>query len=244
MIEIDSRIISPEALLQRVKNSAQMKNIDKEFFSGQMPATGATVPGTVDISRIRAEMDIAYHNLNAMNETWEIHETPITSHRPVIGKLIVFGKKVFRKLTRWLFKSYYEQQTWFNGAATRTISDMIRVQELLIQGVEQGMSAETQTRAAANASRIREEMVVMYRNLQTMNATWVIEEKPIVSHRRIIGKPIVFCKRVFRKLTRWLFRTYYDQQTWFNGAATRTISDLIRVQELLISAYTESEKKG
>lgn len=241
MIEVDSRIISPDALLDRVKMSVKMKNIPEEFFGNGGTVYGDSSEATLE--KIRGEMSLVYYNLQTMNTTWEIHEVPITSHRPVIGRFIVFGKRVFRKLTRWLFRTYYEQQTRFNGAATRTISDMIRVQELLISNLEQGLSEEAIRNASANKTRMQEEMVQMYHNLQTMNAASIIHEVPITSHRLVIGKLIVFGKKVFRKLTRWLFRTYYEQQTWFNGAATRTISDMIRVQELLICAYTEKEKK-
>ena len=238
MIEIDSRIISPDALLDRVKVSVRMKNIPQDFF-GNDTATVCDSDAFV-LDRIRSEMDSVYHNLQTMNVTWEIHEIPIISNRPVIGKLVVFGKRAFRKLTRWLFRTYYEQQTYFNGAATRTISDMIRIQELLISNIEQGNMDAVSRNLTANRSRIQAEMVQLYQNLQTMNATWEIREVPIVSNRPVIGKVIVFGKKAFRKLTRWLFRTYYEQQTYFNGAATRTISDMIRVQELLISAYTEN----
>ena len=241
MIEIDSSIINPTALLDRVKASVRMKNIPGDFFS-EGSAEGVA-SGACFAEKIRGEMQLVYYNLQTMNETWEIRELPIVSDRPVIGKLIVFGKKVFRKLTRWLFRSYYDQQIWFNGAVTRTVSDLIRVQEMLLNDVEQGISEDMAQIVVTNQSRIQQEMVQVHHNLQTMNAAWIIRETEIISNRPVVGKLIVFCKKVFRKLTRWMFRGYYDQQTNFNGAATRTISDMIRVQELLIGAYTQEGRK-
>lgn len=134
MIEIDSKIIDGEALFERVKLSAKMKNIPEEFYIKDEQDSQVEA---VTANRIREEMLIVYQNLQMMNATWIIGEKPIVSNRPVIGPVIVFCKKAFRKLTRWLFRTYYEQQTDFNGAATRTISDMIRVQELLIKAYEE-----------------------------------------------------------------------------------------------------------
>lgn len=140
MIEIDSSIISAEVLYDRVKTSAKMKSIPKEFYGD----TAYDKAEAVGVNRMKEEMLSVYQNLQMMNASWVIGEKPIMSNRPVIGKAIVFCKKVFRKLTRWLFRTYYDQQTVFNGAVTRTISDMIKVQEMLIQLYEQNERKEEQ----------------------------------------------------------------------------------------------------
>lgn len=132
MIEIDSDIIDADLLFERVKLTAASKNIPDEFYNSTA-VSRVPVEGFLQIHR---EMLNVYQNLQMMNATWIIMEGELHSSCPVIGKLIVLGKRIFRKLTRWLFQSYYQQQTDFNGAVTRTISDMIRVQELLIQSCE------------------------------------------------------------------------------------------------------------
>ena len=129
MIEIDSKIIDADVLYERIKTTAKMKQISQEFYGEKVEETF----NEIDLDKVRKEMVEVYQNLQMMNATWVIGERPLKSTRPVIGGLIVFCKRVYRKLTRWLFQTYYQQQTEFNGAATRTISDMIRVQELLIQ---------------------------------------------------------------------------------------------------------------
>lgn len=134
-IEIDSSIVASEQLLERIKNSAMEKNIPAQYYS-ESAKNGGESEG-FSIEQIKSDMAMAYQNLQMMNVTWEIHEMPIISNRPVLGKVIMFLKKAFRKCTRWLFQTYYEQQTRYNGAATRTISDMIRVQQNMIILLEQ-----------------------------------------------------------------------------------------------------------
>ena len=47
-----------------------------------------------------------------------------------------------------------------------------------------------------------------------------------------------------RKLLRWLFIPFYQQQSEFNGAVTKTLSDMIKIQEILIREYEERLMKG
>ena len=71
-------------------------------------------------------------NLQKLRESYAIVERPIASNRPVIGGLIVLIKKIYRKMTRWIFASYYQQQTQINETIMQTLSGMIELQELMI----------------------------------------------------------------------------------------------------------------
>lgn len=139
MIEIDSKIIDAGILYERVKTSVKMKDIPREFYGD---AHKSDTDDTVSAKRIHEEMIALYQNLQMMNATCIIGEKPLASNRPVIGKIIVLSKKVFRKLTRWLFRTYYEQQTNFNEATTKTVSEMIRLQEMLIRLCEENERRE------------------------------------------------------------------------------------------------------
>lgn len=46
----------------------------------------------------------------------------LRSHRKFIGKFIIFGKKVVRKLLRWYIEPIVEQQNRFNGSITASIN--------------------------------------------------------------------------------------------------------------------------
>ena len=123
MIEIDPGIIDSEELLRRVKTSVIRKKIPEKFF-------GFEAEERLDYSdQILA--DIAA-NLQKLKESYAIVERPIASNRPVIGGLIVLIKKVYRKKTRWIFASYYQQQTQINETIMQTLSGMIELQELMI----------------------------------------------------------------------------------------------------------------
>lgn len=59
------------------------------------------------------------------NENWLINpEKIITSHRKIIGKFIVFGKKIVRKFLRWYINPIVDEQNNFNGSVTRCINEI------------------------------------------------------------------------------------------------------------------------
>lgn len=132
MFEIDSKIVDADSLLQRVANIAKSRQIAEEFYVSEKNDAGAC-----NYYEVRDMMQKIYENLQVMNVTWPICEKPLRSNHRVIGGVIVFCKKIVRKLTRWLFQPYYQQQTEFNSAVTKTVSDMIKVQEMLITLGEQ-----------------------------------------------------------------------------------------------------------
>lgn len=127
MLEINSRIVDADSLFQRVVNTAKSRQIADEFYGGELKS-----PYKNNYCEMRDMMQSVYDNLQVMNTTWPICEKPLRSNHRVIGGAIVFCKKIVRKLTRWLYQPYFQQQTDFNSAVTKTVSDMIKVQEMLI----------------------------------------------------------------------------------------------------------------
>lgn len=79
---------------------------------------------------VKTERDIIEDQLQKLqleveknNLKWNIvTEWLITSHRKTIGRFIVFGKKVVRKLLRWYINPPFDQQREFNGSVTRSIN--------------------------------------------------------------------------------------------------------------------------
>jgi hypothetical protein len=127
MFEINPKIADADSLFQRVVNTAKSRQIADEFYDGELKS-----PYISNYCEIRDIMQNVYDNLQVMNTTWPICEKPLRSNHRVIGGAIVFCKRVVRKLTRWLYQPYFQQQTDFNSAVTKTVSDMIKVQEMLI----------------------------------------------------------------------------------------------------------------
>lgn len=71
------------------------------------------------------ELGKLLENRDGMNSSWSIAaDRPITSHRKLIGKLIVFGKRVVRKLLRWYINPIAEDQTRFNGYVTSGVNEL------------------------------------------------------------------------------------------------------------------------
>ena len=59
------------------------------------------------------------------------------------------------------------------------------------------------------------------------NILWDIPTNDIItSHRRFVGKSIVFLKRIIRKLLRWLVTNPFLQQREFNASVTRSVNEI------------------
>lgn len=80
--------------------------------------------------------------------------------------------------------------------------------------------------------------------LSMTNATCsVIADKQITSHRKFIGKIIVFIKRTIRKSIHWYTYPVVEQQNEFNSYATRTLNAMNKHIEILNSRIAELEKE-
>ncbi len=133
MFEINPKIVNPDSLLQRVADTARSRQIAEEFYVREK--SNSDIQGYYEV---REMLQNVYENLQVMNVTWPLCEKPLRSNHRVIGGAIVFCKRIVRKLTRWLYQPYFQQQTDFNNAVTRTVSSMIKVQEMLITLGEKG----------------------------------------------------------------------------------------------------------
>lgn len=66
------------------------------------------------------------NNLSEMNKSW--HYTlaqPIESHRKLLGKAVVLGKRFVRKSTYWLLNPTVEKQVKFNADTTRALNEVL-----------------------------------------------------------------------------------------------------------------------
>lgn len=65
------------------------------------------------------------------NQNWDVSPVwPITSHRKVIGPIIVFGKRIVRKLLSWYVARPWQQQFAFNSSVTRSINELAKLTTL------------------------------------------------------------------------------------------------------------------
>lgn len=67
----------------------------------------------------------------------------------------------------------------------------------------------------------------LIRNRDGMNSSWsVAADRPITSHRKFIGRFIVFGKKVVRKFLRWYINPIADDVTRFNAYVTSAINEI------------------
>lgn len=61
--------------------------------------------------------------LQEVNNQWELkYYRPILSHRPVLGKFIVKGKRIFRRVAKFLIEPLVLTQAAFNSAVARSLN--------------------------------------------------------------------------------------------------------------------------
>jgi len=70
------------------------------------------------------------NGLLALKAREYVQEPVAFSHRPGLGRLIVFARKAFHKLfLKWFTRPVLEQQNGYNQTASRLIEDLVEAQE-------------------------------------------------------------------------------------------------------------------
>ena len=80
----------------------------------------APVRGKLQVSEGRLE------KLRRLCQLWDVHlkGTEISSHRPVIGPVIVFGKKILYRILSVLLKDFVRQQKSFNAGVVSLLAEL------------------------------------------------------------------------------------------------------------------------
>lgn len=131
MFEVDNSIIDAAELLDRVRTRVLNKNINiQEYNKNQENKRVESFSG--DLGEIKRWINSAKRNCSIMDSIWYYGETPIES----TNIIKVFFKRCIRKSTYWILKPFWQKQSEFNGAVTRTIEDMLKIQVELIEKIE------------------------------------------------------------------------------------------------------------
>jgi len=121
IVEINSGDIDVEAIMNEIRQKIRDKGIEPVDF----PDMGTLVLESLGADLTSFDTNSFEENIRAVNSQWEISaEMPITSHRKVIGSLIVFGKKVVRKLLRWYVAPVADQSRQFAACTVRALNDI------------------------------------------------------------------------------------------------------------------------
>lgn len=128
MIDIDPCVGQPKELDNTINRKLLAKGIHAYGKDLELDEAGCAP----NARQLRIQMNSIHNNYQKMCVSWEICEQPFVSHRPFVGKLIVFCKRVVRKLTRWLITPYIAQIMNFHSATMCVIEEMMKLQEQLV----------------------------------------------------------------------------------------------------------------
>ena len=131
ILEINNNIISPDDLCNRVKANMDKVGIVSNIERTQQMSYASEINWNIIDQSLTSLMD----NIKQMNETWILNDQYIMSNRKFIGRLVVLIKRCVRKSISWFIFPYVRQQTAFNGAVTRAICDMQKIQQQMINGL-------------------------------------------------------------------------------------------------------------
>lgn len=111
---------------QEVANMLLGINLKKEtnhHYETSQPSLSTQSSWGASDTVYNMDMDELEKWRNKNNSKFTIRASlPITSHRKIIGKFIVFGKKVVRYCLKWYIDPIVEQQNEFNGSVTASIN--------------------------------------------------------------------------------------------------------------------------
>lgn len=132
-IEIDPKIIDPNVLQQMLSESVKDRGIPHRFLGDNADE----LYSIVTIRQIKEAFLKSQRYLAELSNNWQIRESEITSHRKVVGPVIVFVKKAFRKLTRWLFSTYNDQESKYNYEVLQCMKELHSTQNMILNYIVQ-----------------------------------------------------------------------------------------------------------
>lgn len=74
------------------------------------------------------DLEYLQHNVEVLNQIWNIADPPVESHKPLIGGVVTIFKRCIRKATYWMMRSYWDQQREFNRVLAAAVSDIYRLE--------------------------------------------------------------------------------------------------------------------
>lgn len=132
MIRLDNSIIDSVVLLKRLRQNILMKDICEESNNEVKSINNDFSLSNSEIIQLQQELGAMYNNIVNLNNTWEIKDTKIECYSYHFKRVKLLLKKIIRKMVYWLIKPYWEQQSSFNGAVTRCLSDSLKAQKIIL----------------------------------------------------------------------------------------------------------------
>lgn len=132
--DVDPAVADPEVLNQKIirKVNTTIEKVRPESKDNlsDIPEQASIVCGysREELKALRIQMEKIYEQLQKMNSTWDINNHVVLGNNR-ITKVI---KQMIWKTQKKMFKPFVSSVSSFNSAATVTISEMIRLQDMII----------------------------------------------------------------------------------------------------------------
>ena len=127
----------------KVANKDELENkLNKVIASKDMPIIEEEAEFNDDdnlskIARIRRSLTDVNRRLNVLDSLWSIQEDQeLKTTKKHFNRIRKFSKKVIRKLTRFLFRPIYEQQSEFNNVTVKALSSLNNAVKNLLDEVK------------------------------------------------------------------------------------------------------------
>ena len=133
--EIKDEEINVEEIMKEIRQNIKKRKVKEE----KLPDLKEILLEYINTS---AEFDInnLYETNTNINNQWATAgEVTITSHRKILGRIIVFLKKLTRKCLRWYINPINEKQQNFNCEVTRNLNEVrefIRLSQYINDKIE------------------------------------------------------------------------------------------------------------
>lgn len=138
--------ISVEEVVEKIRTAMSTKVVNEPAQSNSLTPSGNRAPMSEDLLK---DLDLELYNNNLR---WNIvTELPITSHRKIIGPLLVIGRKLVVKYLRWYINPPHDQQRNFNGSITRSIN---LLRNIVVALNEQVIKLQSQLSALTNIQKV------------------------------------------------------------------------------------------
>lgn len=95
---------------------------------------------------------------------------------------------------------------------------------------------------ASKIATIRRDITAVNRQLNLLDSCWALsEDRELNTTKKHFKRTRRFFKRVIRKMTRFLFRPIYEQQSEFNNATVKAITKLNNIVKNLLDEVKDLE---
>lgn len=133
---MNGRFTTTEQLMDFLKTQIIQYSNGEEISNDNYKRSSST-PTEIDLSRFKEEAE-------KNNWLWNVSaDQPITSHRKVIGRFLIFGKKFVRKFLRWYVSNTFKTQSEFNASVTRSLNELMNVLIVTKTKIEEVTSTQT-----------------------------------------------------------------------------------------------------